>query len=58
MKAAPMRMPWRAIDNVTDYRIFCIRLMESYFDQMDKWECDFKKNEVSLQKCLEINIIH
>ena len=48
MKPVRMRMQWRTTDNVTDCGIFCIRHMETYFGQGHKWDCGFKKNEVSL----------
>ena len=50
MKPIRIRMPWRTIDNVTNCGIFCRRHMESYFGQIDKYECGFNKNAVSLQK--------
>ena len=52
LKAVQIRMSWRATDNVTDCETLCMGRMESYFGQTDKWDCGFKKNEVSLQKCL------
>ena len=48
MKPVRMRMQWRTTDNVTDCGIFCMRHMETYFGQGDKWDCGFKKNELSL----------
>jgi len=35
-----------------------MRHMEPYFGETDKCQCGFKKNEVSLQKCLTLNITH
>ena len=59
MKAIRMKMPWRATNNnVTDCGVFCMRHMEPYFGETDKCQCGFKKNEVSLQKCLTLNITH
>ena len=46
MKLVRMRMQWRTTDNVTNCEIFCMRHMETYFGQGDKWDCGFKKNEV------------
>jgi len=55
MKPVRMRMQWRTTDNVTDCGMFCMRHMETYFGQGDKWDCGFKKNEVSLPKICSLH---
>ena len=44
--------------NVTYYGVFCMKYMESYFGKGEKWQCGFKKNEVSLEKYLKLNVTY
>jgi len=38
LKVVRLKMPWRTTMNVTYYGIFCMRHIESYFGEGEKWQ--------------------
>ena len=48
LKAVRLKMSWRSSTNVTDCGIFCMRHMESYFEEGEKWQSGLNSNDVSI----------
>ena len=48
VKAVRLKIPWRIAVNFTDCGIFCMRHMESYFGEGEKWQSGLNVNNVSI----------